>query len=98
MAGLPQKLTFEQLMPKWASQLNPVLANPLINGQLLSNVALINGTTIVNHKLGRDLKGWFVVGINAAATIFDNQAANQMPNLTLSLTSNAACTVNLWVF
>lgn len=95
---LPQKLPLDQMMTTWAQALNPVIANELLQGQLLTNIALISGTTQVNHKLGRKLVGWFVVGINAPATIYDNQATNQTPQLTLSLTSNAVCTANLWVF
>lgn len=86
------------LQTQWASSINPVLTNPLINGIFLKNIALINGTTIINHRLQRDIQGYLIVGINAAATIFDNQATNQSPDLTLSLTSNAACIVNLYVF
>jgi hypothetical protein len=95
---LPQKLNLDMLQTTWASQLNPIIANPLVQGQLLQNVALISGTTVVNHKLGRKLQGWFIVGINGAATIYDNQASNQTPQLTLSLTSNATANVALWVF
>lgn len=98
MSNLPQKLTLDMMQTRWASELNPVLNNPLIDGLLIEGISLSNGTTVVNHLLGRKLQGWFIVGINAAATVFDNQATNQMPQLTLSLTSNAACTVNLWVF
>lgn len=90
--------TFQMLQNTWAAQLNPVLANPLTNGIILNNVELINGTTVVNHRLGRKLQGWLVIGLDAAATIFDNQASNQMPELTLSLTSDAACTCTLYVF
>jgi hypothetical protein len=98
MAKLAQNLTLPQMQTKWASQLNPVLANLLVQGQMLMDQKLNNGVTIVNHKLGRDLIGWFIVGINGAATVYDNQATNQTPQLTLNLTSNAAVTVNLWVF
>lgn len=95
---LPQKLDLPKMQTTWAQQLDPVISNLLVQGQMLTGIALINGTTIVNHKLGRKLTGWFIVGINGAATVYDNQAANQMQDLTLSLTSNAAATVNLWVF
>ena len=95
---LPQKLDYPNMLTAWATQLDPVISNPLVQGQLLTGVALINGTTVVNHKLGRKLQGWMLAGINAAATVYDNQATNQTPQLTLSLTSNAVCTVNLWVF
>lgn len=98
MNKLPQQLKWEDADNKWAAMLNPILTNPFTRGILLNNVALANGTTVVNHLLGRKLQGWVIVGINGAATIYDNQAANLMPELTLSLTSNAAVTANLWVF
>jgi hypothetical protein len=88
----------DQMQTKWASQLNPVLRNALINGQLLPDVSLINGITVVNHLLGRKLQGWLIVGINGAATVYDSQATNQTPQLTLVLNSNAAVSCNLWVF
>lgn len=57
MANLPQNQTLAQLQSKWPAQINPVLANLLVNGQLLSDIALIDGTTVVNHKLGRQIQG-----------------------------------------
>lgn len=82
----------------WAQQLNPLLSNPALSGLILSGVVLGNGTSTINHKLGRKLQGWFIVGINAVAAIYDQQASNQMADKTLVLVSNAACTVNLYVF
>jgi hypothetical protein len=98
MAQLPQQLPIDLMQNKWAAQINPILANLLVQGQLLKDISLINGTTIVNHKLGRKLQGWMITGINAAATVYDNQASNQTPQLTLSLTSNAAAIASIWVF
>lgn len=98
MSNLPIKLPLPQMQTQWKSQIDPVLANPLLQGQLLPNTSLTNGTTVVNHGLGRKLVGWFLVGVNAAVTVHDLQTANQTPQLTLVLVSNAACTVNLWVF
>ena len=73
----------------WAQQLDPLIASPLTNGQLLTTIALGSGTTVVNHKLGRKLVGWMIVGINGAATVYDKQATNQMPQLTLVQFSSA---------
>lgn len=95
--SLPRNLPLPLMTSQWAQQLDPVVASPIIQGQMVS-ANLINGTTIVNHGLGRKLQGWFIVGINAAATIYDNQDSNKTPQQTLSLTSNAACAVTLWVF
>jgi len=98
MAELAQKLTLPQMQTKWASQLNPLLSKEITKGQLLQDIVLINGKTVVNHKLGRPLIGYWVVLKNAAAEIYDSQDTNQMPQLTLVLNSNAAVTVSLWVF
>ena len=98
MASLPQQLNWDMAQNRWATILNPVIANPLTQGHMLSQVPLVIGTNIINHKLNRKLQGWFIVGINGVANIYDNQATNQMPQLTLSLTSDAAVTANIWVF
>lgn len=95
---LPQGLPKTQSENQWASIIEPVLNAPIVDGSLMTGIVLISGTTVVNHKLGRKLVGWLIVGSNAAATVYDNQATNQTPQLTLSLTSSAAVTVNLWVF
>ena len=97
MPNLPQVSNVEQISSKWKSQLDPVLANLLINGQLLTNQVLINGTTVISHKLGRTPQGWFLVSPKAAALVY--QAESQPnPTLTLSLTSDADVITNIWVF
>lgn len=98
MNRLPQQLPVDQLQSKWAAVLNPVIACPLINGLLLENVALEIGANVVNHRLGRKLTGWIIVRQNAAANIYDMQEFNQMPQLTLNLTTDADTTVSMWVF
>lgn len=83
------------LQTQWTSQLNPLLANPLVNGILLKNVSLANGVTTVNHLLGRKMQGWFITDINGAASVYRSQPFN---SLTLTLTSSAQVTVSLYVF
>lgn len=95
---LPKKLDWSIAQDRWASQLNPLLANPANNSIILPDVLLANGTTIVNHRLGRKLQGWKIVRQRGAASIYDQQDSNQTPDLTLVLVSNAAISVNLEVF
>lgn len=83
------------MLTKWSAELNPVLANPTNNVSVLEGVVLKNGATVINHKLGRTMQGWFIVDQTAAASIYRSQPFN---SLTLTLTSNAAVTVNLGVF
>jgi len=94
---LPQKLPYPLMCTTWASQIDPVLANLLVNGQLLTGQSLNNGTTVIDHKLGRKPNGWFLVSPQGAATVY--QASSQPnPNLTLTLISNAAIQTSIWVF
>ncbi len=95
--NLPQKLTLEQMQPKWASIINPVLENPILKGQMVE-VPLIVGLNQVNHGLQRNWIGWFVVNIDGAATLYVNPNQNQTPLLTVPITSDAVVTVSLWIF
>jgi hypothetical protein len=86
-------------LPRWKSILDPLLAAPASDAQLLSSISLVNGTTVVNHKLGRALKGWMVVLNSTAGTdIYDSQDTNPSPDKTLILNSSAAAVVSLLVF
>lgn len=96
---------FQTMMPdlnmlqtRWASLINPLVACPLTKGLQLSSVVLVSGANSINHKLARKLQGWIIVGIDGVASIYDTQATNSMPDRTLNLVSNAAVTVNLWVY
>jgi len=63
------------LQTTWASQLNPLLKNPLSNGQVLKSLPLTSGSNVVDHKLGRKLQGWFLVRQRAAAMTSKTQTA-----------------------
>ena len=96
--AIPSKLPWDLMNPKLAAQINPLLANPFVNGQILSSVVMKSGDNVINHGLGNKLQGWIVVGNNAATTFYDKQATNQSPDLTLVLNASGACTINLYVF
>lgn len=98
MSKLPQQLPLDQLSTKWASILNPIIAQPQATGLLLKNISMTTGDNTINHKLGKPLQGWIVVRNNAASTIYDKQDTNQMQDRTLVLNSSANCIVTLWVF
>jgi hypothetical protein len=83
------------LQTQWRSILNPVLSNPATNASILESVKLASGTNVINHKLGRQQQGWFITDINGSANIYRSAAFN---DLTLTLTSDAAVTVNIMVF
>lgn len=98
MNKLPQQLPIEQLQPKWASIINPMLANPSLNSLILKDIQLQVGSNSINHRLGRDLQGWRVIRKRGSADIYDTQDDNQIPQLTLSLVSDTVITIDLEVF
>lgn len=82
----------------WATQLNPIIALPQSSGILLKQVSLKTGDNTIDHKLGRNLQGWQLVRVRAAATIYDKQDNNQLQSRTLILNSSAPVVVDIFVF
>lgn len=95
MAQLPLRLPQDQMETRWASLLNPVLSNVFVQGQLLTGIDLIAGDNVINHKLSRKMVGFAIVDIDAPAITYRSQPFNDK---TLTLTSDAITTINLWVF
>lgn len=89
---------FGLMQTRWASEINPLLLSPFLQGRLIQNVSLSTGDNVVNHGLNRKLQGWVLVRQRAAATIYDKQDLNQIPNLTLTLNTSANVSVDLYVF
>lgn len=92
---LPLSQPASQQDTRWKSLIDPVLGNQLINGLLLTDVLLANGVTIINTTLGRQQQGYIIVDQNAQARIYRSLPMNAK---TLTLTSDAAVTVSLWIF
>lgn len=98
MASLPQELPWHMADNRWGAILNPIVANPANNSLILKNVELAIGANVINHRLGKPLTGWSIIRKRASADIYDTQDTNQMPQLTLTLVSDAIVTVDLEVF
>ncbi len=83
----------------WGAQLNPLLSKEIVNGRLIRNIELSTGANVINHGLDRILQGWFITRLRGSApAIYDTNATNPMPQLTLNLNSSAPVMVDLWVF
>jgi hypothetical protein len=87
-----------KVQTRWSEIINPILINPSLKNLVLPSVQLVAGKNVINHTLGRTLLGWRVIRLNAPAQIYDQQTLNQMPEKTLILMSNLACTIFLEVF
>lgn len=77
---------------------NPIASNALVNGYVLHQVVLVTGSNSIEHKLGRNLQGWFITRLRGAASIYDAQDANPLPASFLLLQSSADVTVDIYVF
>src|SRR5712671_4951391 len=86
---------FMLMQNRWASQLNPVLGNPMTNMSILKNITLASGNNVINHKLAQLQQGWIITDIQGAATIYRSQPFNDK---TLTLNSSAPVTISLGVF
>lgn len=95
ISSLPLKSPAGPIETRWKAILDPILRNPLNSVSIIKGVELSSGSNVINHLLGREQQGWFIVDINAAATIYRSAAFN---DLTLTLTSSANVTVNIGVF
>lgn len=86
----------ELLQQNMKKFVKPLEDCPLLDGILLENVDLANAVnTVINHKLGRQPRGWIVVDHAGTGTLIYRIAWNSS---TLTLLAAAACTVSLWVF
>jgi hypothetical protein len=92
---LSTKLDWSLANPKWASELNPIIGNPMTNMRILPNVTLATGNNVINHGLGKTQQGWVVIDIQGAATIYRDAPFN---NTTLTLHASAGVIVSLGVF
>lgn len=94
--NLSPKLSWELANPKWAATINPVLANPIVNGNLIENFHVGSGNNVINHSLGRKIQGYQVVRNSANVTFYD--AESSQPSLTFILIASGAATISLYVF
>lgn len=80
----------------WAQALNPILGNMMIQGKMISGIALTASTAkVINHGLGRMMTGWWVVDNTANCTVWRTQNLNTK---TITIESSADTTIALWVF
>ena len=77
----------------------PMVQKVQNDSTFISNIVLkaANNPTAVNHTLGRILLGYHLMP-QGNAVIWDSQASNKQPQLTLLLNTSADVTINLLVY
>lgn len=87
---------FQLMQTVWASQLNPFLKNPIIQGLSRSNIVMTASTPLViNHLLSRMMLGWFLIDNSANAVVWRTQPFNAS---TITLEASANTTISIWCF
>jgi hypothetical protein len=88
-----------QLQDSVANALNPIIKKEIIDGQLLENLALATSQdNLIQHKLGRNLRGYIIVRKNALADVYEQPVPNNLTELQLNLHTTQTVTISLWVF
>jgi hypothetical protein len=83
-------------LTRWKSILDPVIADPLLSGLMVSGINLIASTPqVVNHSLSRNPLGWFLTDNTANSVVWRTQPFN---NKTITLEASATTQVSIWVF
>jgi hypothetical protein len=96
VAFLSTKLPWELAQTKWASTLNPILALPILSGNLVQNIDLVASRPLaVNHLLDRMPQGWFLVDNTANAAVWRAKPFNIY---AVTLEASADTTISIWVF
>lgn len=89
---------FSTLQNNVSEAISPTLSNPLIDGHFLNNIAVVSGSTKIEHKLSRTIKGYIIVGRTANVTVYDTLATAIDSDKFLHLVSSGTAALNLYVF
>lgn len=96
MAQLSTKLPWELAQPKWASVLNPIIALPILSGNILQQIILkASKTTAINHLLQRKPQGWIITDKTTNANIWRTAP---FTGTTITLESSVDTVIDLYVF
>lgn len=94
VAGLTAEVA--NLQERLQEFFQPIVSCPLLDGVLVTNVALNTTPTKVEHKLRRAPLGYIIVRQNANSVVYES--SKDLPTSFITLTASAAVTVDLWVF
>lgn len=75
-----------------------VLACPLLDGELLTDVSLGTSFQDIAHGLERAPQGCLLVRATDAVSLAEDVPGNPRPSSVIRLKASSAATVSLWVF
>ena len=77
--------------------LNGLRSAIIINGALIENVLVGTTETLISHKLGRPIRGYFICNNNTLCSVASTSGTFDK-NLFIGLKASSSCTLSLWVF
>lgn len=78
------------------NRVNQLSSVQFLDGRLIANVTVGTSSTPIEHKLGRNFQGWFLVRKRSAGDVREDAQGNTA--LYLNLISSAQVSVDVWVF
>lgn len=90
----------ESVLNEIAQERRPQLSSEILEGTVADGgIALTTGSeNLVQHKLGRAVRGWKLIDIQGNATVWRDTATTSDPEKFLSLQCSGNVTVKLEVF
>lgn len=82
---------------RWKAILDPVVASPIPQGRQVAALKLSTGPNVIQHKLGREYVGWFLVDKDGVADVYAD-SHNSAKATSIVLVSSAPVTVSFWIF
>jgi len=70
----------------------------LILGGAFVTASLTTADASINHTLGREYQGWFVVDQDAEASVYRSSTSNLRPAHQIILKASASVNVRLYIF
>lgn len=78
-----------------SNTLAPIISVLFLDGVQLTSITLTAATpTVVSHRLGRPVANWWVTKLNANAVVWESAPST---DTTITLSTSADATVNIWV-
>jgi hypothetical protein len=95
----PTDTTVNRIRETLARSLESISKIALLNGNLLEDVELTAGSeNLVQHGLGRTVRGWWLCDLDTAAIVNRYDASDADLAVYLPLQTSATAIVSLWVF
>lgn len=91
--------TLNRMQDQVEFTISQLVRTEILDGRLMKEVKLQTGSTnVIEHKLGRAIRGWVLTRKRANATVWDSQDSNTRQDKFLNLECSADVSVDLWVF